>query len=142
MNTHTLKLLVTVSTSLALGGVLGWWGKSLSTTTPPSLIPYAIERPAVVAKGRVVTKVIPGKPGDCPTVETSATVDTTTPAGKSYVVKDAYALGLSAQPRLGVPHAWRLDAAVRLGNSPLMVTGGVGLYQNNLTPDVGLRLTF
>lgn len=144
MNTQMLKLLVTISTSLALGGVFGYtWGNKPAQ----GIVPYALastQAPTIVTKTQTVTKVIPGKPGECPTVEVTATGGSTIapPTGGTNAVQTAYALGLSAQPRLGVPARWRLDGAVRLGNSPLMVTAGASLYQSNLIPDVGLRINF
>jgi hypothetical protein len=141
VNTQLLKLLVTVGTSLALGVSLGWWGKGKTITYPPSVIPYA---PAIVTKTQTVTKIIPGKPGECPSVEVTAgsVIAPPQPAGVSHAAQAAYSLGLSAVPRMGVPDEWRVAGAVRLGNSPLMVTAGGSLRQKSIVPDIGLQVEF
>ena len=154
MNTQTLKLLVTIITPLVLGAVLGFYTHKVCTKLPqPSIVPYAlgnsqVAKPSIVTNTQIVTKVIPGKPGECPTVETSAIGGTTIAPPKETAHVDVaisrpYSVGLSAIPRLGLPQTYRLEGGMHVFNSPVAITVGTSLSNNNVAvPDVGLRVDF
>ena len=154
MNTQTLKLLVTIITPLVLGAVLGFYTHKVCTKLPqPSIVPYAlgnsqVAKPSIVTNTQIVTKVIPGKPGECPTVETSAIGGTTIAPPKETAHVDVaisrpYSVGLSAQPRLGVPTLYRAEVGMRLMGSPVAVTLGTSMSSGSIVvPDVGLRVDF
>lgn len=141
MNTHT-KLLVTVGTSLVLGVVLGWGvrGWFNPAALPPSPVPYAIGQTV-----RTITKLVPGKPGECPSVEVTSSsnyVPTTGTSVPKVGTHDKYSLGLHAVPRAGVPTEWRGSFGMRLLDTPLVGEVGVSYRESHVIPDLGVRVTF